>query len=376
MRNISRKKISRAGLLDALSPRRRRLLQQKILEWYLGSRRQLPWRETGDPYAVWISEVMLQQTQTAKVLEYYEAFLRRFPTVAALAQAELDEVLKAWEGMGYYSRARNLHRGAKQIVQAHGGELPREHEKLLAINGIGPYTAAAVASIAFNQDYAVLDGNVARVLSRIFLVTLPPKSPAAKKVFQKIAAGFLLKGRAKDWNQALMELGATVCAPQKPNCESCPAQRHCRGYNDLENPAHLPVRLPKAARPHRHIAVGLVWKGAELLIDQRNAEGLLGGLWEFPGGEIAPRETPEEALRRGLREGLAIEVEVDDFFMTVEHGFTHFSVTLHVYHCRFLAGAPRALGCQKWQWVLPEELEQFAFPTANRKIIAALKQSV
>lgn len=376
MRKKSRKKISFTDILNALSLRQRRNLQQKILQWYLFSRRQLPWRETSDPYAIWISEVMLQQTQTAKVLQYYGAFLQRFPTIAALAQAEISEVLKAWEGMGYYARARNLHRAAKQIVQAYGDELPPEYEKLLTITGIGPYTAAAVASIAFNQDYAVLDGNVARVLSRIFLITLPPKNASAKKIFQEVATGFLLKGRAKDWNQALMELGATVCSPQRPNCESCPAHRHCRGYNELEKPEQLPVRLPKAARPHYHMAVGLVWKGAKLLIDQRKEEALLGGLWEFPGGKIGLRETPEEALRRGLREDLAIEVEVEEFFMHVEHGFTHFSVTLHVYHCRHLNGRPQAPGCQKWQWALPEEFDRLAFSSAHRKIISALRPLV
>ncbi len=172
-----------------------------------------------------------------------------------------------------------------------------------------------------------------------------------------------------------MELGATVCAPQKPNCESCPAQRHCRGYNELEKPEQLPVRLPKPPRPHHHLAVGLIWKGAKLLIDQRQENALLGGLWEFPGGEIGLHETPEAALRRGLREELAVEVEVQEFFMHLDHGFTHFSVTLHVYLCRHLAGRPRAIRCQKWRWALLDELDRFAFPTAYRKIIHALRQS-
>ncbi len=376
MKKKSRQNISAAEISSALSARQRGNLQQKILRWYLSSHRQLPWRKTRVPYAIWVSEVMLQQTQTVKVLQYYEAFLRRFPTLAALAHAKLDEVLKAWEGMGYYARARNLHRAAQQILKEREGKFPEGYEQLLEISGIGPYTAAAVASIAFNQDHAVLDGNVERVLSRIFLIRTPPKNPSAKKIFQEIAAAFLLKGQARDWNQALMELGALLCKPKQPNCESCPAHRYCRAYNETDNPELLPVRVNRPARPHYNIAVGLIWKGARLLIDQRKENALLGGLWEFPGGKIEPHETHAEALRREIREELAVEVEVNDFFMTVEHGFTHFSVTLHVYHCRYITGTPRALGCQKWQWVLPEELEQFAFPTANRKIIAALKQSV
>lgn len=319
---------------------------------------------------------MLQQTQSAKVLQYYEAFLKRFPTLAALAEAHLDDVLKAWEGMGYYARARNLHRAAQQIMNAHEGKLPSDYESLLDIKGIGPYTAAAVASIAFNQDCAVLDGNVERVLSRIFRVPFPPKPPANKKIFQQLAGGFLYKGRAKDWNQALMELGALICAPQKPLCESCPAQRLCRGYNELENPAQLPVRERKPRRPHRHLAVGLVWKGKKLFIDQREEKALLGGLWEFPNGKIAAHETPEQALTRELRAAFGINVGVDELFIKVEHGFTHFSVTLHVYQCRWLHGNPVSPHGQKWQWVLPEELERFAFSTANRKIISAIWQSV
>lgn len=361
------------ALFAALPARTRSALQKRIMTWYLSHRRQLPWRATSDPYAIWVSEVMLQQTQTVKVLAYYENFLQRFPTIAALAQADRDEVLKAWEGLGYYSRARNLHRAAQELILTHEGKLPHAYEELLAITGIGPYTAAAVASIAFNLNHAVLDGNVERVLSRIFLITLPPKNGAAKKVFQQVADGFLLKGQARDWNQALMELGATVCAPQKPNCASCPAHRHCRGYNELEKPEQLPVRLPKAPRPHYHMAVGLIWKGAKLLIDQRNEDGLLGGLWEFPGGEMLERESPEAALCRNVRDALAVEIEVEEFFTHVEHGFTHFSVTLHVYHCRHRSGRPRAQGCQKWRWATLEELEQLAFPTAYRNIISAMR---
>lgn len=319
---------------------------------------------------------MLQQTQTVKVLQYFEPFLRRFPTLAALARAKRDDVLKAWEGMGYYARARNLHRAAQQIVLEHHGKFPKTYSQLLEINGVGPYTAAAIASIAFDLDHAVLDGNVERVLSRIFLVFLPPKGAAAKRAFQELATDFLLTGRARDWNQALMELGALLCTPKQPDCASCPAQRHCRAYNELDNPDLLPVRLSKPPRPHYNVAVGLIWKGARLLIDQRKEDALLGGLWEFPGGKIAPSETHAQALRREVREELAIEIEVDKFFMKIDHGFTHFRVTLHVYHCHFTTGTPLALGCQKWRWVLPEELEQFAFPTANRRIVSALRQLV
>jgi A/G-specific adenine glycosylase len=227
-----------------------------------------------------------------------------------LATAALDDVLKAWEGMGYYARARNLHKASKHVVQHLQGKFPADYAQLLQIPGIGPYTAAAVASIAFNLDHAVLDGNVERVLSRVFRIELPPKSPAARPVFQKSAGDLLLRGQARHWNQALMELGALICTPKNPRCEECPAQNYCRAHLELDDPAQLPRRLDKAPRPHRHVTVGLIWKKQRLLIDQRPENGLLGGLWEFPGGKIEPGESPPAALRREIREELAIDIAV------------------------------------------------------------------
>ncbi len=359
-----------------LSLRRKKNLQRRLLRWYLSGHRRLPWRNTRAPYAIWVSEVMLQQTQTVKVLEYYEKFLRQFPDVHTLAAAGLDDVLKAWEGMGYYARARNLHKAAKHIAGDLQGNFPAEYDRLLEISGIGPYTAAAVASIAFNRDHAVVDGNVERVLSRIFLIDQPPKSSAAKPLFRQLAQDFLLSGQARNWNQALMELGALICTPKNPRCEECPAQNYCRARLELDQPALLPRRLAKALRPHYHVVVGLIWKNGRLLIDQRPENGLLGGLWEFPGGKIKPAESPHEALRRELREELAVKVAIGKKFMEVEHGYTHFSVTLHVYQCRHLRGKPQPHACQAWQWVQPQALRQFAFPTANRKIIDALLQKI
>lgn len=365
---------ARHGQQRPLATRRKKNLQDRLLRWYLSARRPLPWRNTRAPYDIWISEVMLQQTQTAKVLEYYEKFLRQFPDIHALAAASLAQVLKAWEGLGYYARARNLHRAARHLVEHGQGKIPSDYDRLLEISGIGPYTAAAVASIAFNRDHAVVDGNVERVLSRIFLVHLPPKSPAAKPLFRQLAQDFLLSGQARNWNQALMELGALLCTPKKPRCEECPAQNYCGAHLELDNPELLPRRLEKAPRPHYDIAVGLVWKKGLLLIDQRPEKGLLGGLWEFPGGKIAPGQSPAEALHHRLRETLAVEITVGKKFMQIEHGYTHYTVTLQVYSCRYRRGKPSARGCQAWQWIKPGQLHHLAFSTANRKIIAAIMQ--
>lgn len=347
--------------------------RRELLNWYKSDQRTLPWRMSRDPYRVWISEVMLQQTQTLKVLEYYDAFLKRFPSLHDLAAAAQDDVLKAWEGLGYYARARNLHKAAHHIVQHRNAELPQTYAELCKIPGIGPYTAAAIASIVFGEPEAVVDGNVVRVLARLFLIREAPAERMVQEKLQRLATQLLDGAAPGDFNQAMMELGATICTPRRPACLLCPVSSHCRAFNNLDDPARLPVKKQKKPVPHHEIAVGLIWDEGYLFIDKRDENGLLGGLWEFPGGKIQPRESPQEALRREVREELALDVEVGDFFMQVRHAYTHFKITMFVYHCLYKGGEPELHAATDWRWIKPEELGLFAFPAANKKIIAKLE---
>ena len=317
---------------------------------------------------------MLQQTQVVTVIPYYKRFLARFPTVRALADANLDDVLKTWEGAGYYARARNLHHAAQEIVARFGGKIPSTVEELLTLPGIGRYTAGALASIAFQRDAPVLDGNVMRVLCRYFKITGDPKNSTTQRELWELMEMMLPHGRAGDFNQAMMELGATICTPRNPRCVACPLKRSCiakqKGIQEK-----LPTKRAKKKLPHHQIAVGVIWKRSKLLIAQRNADDLLGGLWEFPGGHQEKGESLAKCVAREVREELGITVQVDDEFAVVDHAYSHFSITMHTFNCRWQSGRPRALGCARWKWVTPREMSQYAFPKANRKVIAMLIES-
>ena len=348
-------------------------LQQTLLDWYLSQGRDLPWRRSQDPYAIWVSEIMLQQTQVKTVIPYYQRWLAQFPTVEALAAADQQQVLKAWEGLGYYARARNLHRAAEQIVSLHGGVFPTDLESVMALPGIGRTTAGGILSAAFNAPLAILDGNVKRVLARLIALDRPPNK--AIKELWRLSEAILEPQNPKDFNQALMDLGATLCTRHNPNCLLCPWQRHCQAYN-LNVQSELPMSESRAPLPHKRIGVAVIRnEQGQILIDRRRQEGLLGGLWEFPGGKVEPGETVQDCIRREIREELGIEIEVGDRLIVVDHAYTHFRVTLNVYHCRLISGEPQPLECDQVLWVTLDEIDQYPFPKANTKIIEALKQN-
>lgn len=352
-------------------------LTARLLAWYADHRRDLPWRRTRDPYRIWVVEVMLQQTQVTTVLPYYARFMARFPTVKALAAASLDDVLKLWEGLGYYGRARHLHAAAQRVVAEFGGQIPDTMEGLLSLPGIGRYTAGAVLSIASGQDLPAPDGNVRRVLCRVFAIEEDVTRGAGQRRLWQLAQSLLPPGQAGDFNQALMDLGAMVCTHRAPLCHLCPLADECLAYQ-MGLQEQFPVRGPRRAVPHYEVTAGVVWNGDGLfLIAQRRPEGLLGGLWEFPGGKREPNETLEDCLRRELAEELDIKVAVDAPLTVVQHAYTHFRITLHAFHCRLVGGQrPRALDCADWAWIAIDDVERYAFSAADHKIIAALRSSI
>jgi A/G-specific adenine glycosylase len=347
---------------------------RSLLEWFQGGERHVPGRNESDPYRVWVAEVMAQQTRIATVIPYYEAFLRRFPDVTSLASASRDEVLKAWEGLGYYGRARNLHRAAIEVRERFGGRLPQDPEDLRSLPGVGPYTAGAIASIAFGRPEPAIDGNVRRVLSRLYDLENP--TPArldrlARSLIAEVgeAAGLL--------NQGLMDLGSSVCTPRAPDCGSCPVAAWCAAL-EKGTVAVRPLRRRRLPLPHYDIAAAVVWRDPRLLIARRPEDGLLGGLWEFPGGKVEPGETAAEAACREVREELGVAVEILGPLAKVRHAYSHFRITLHLFHARWLSGGPAAgeVGSEDGspRWVLPAELDRYAFPAANHEVIRQLRR--
>jgi A/G-specific adenine glycosylase len=357
-----------------------------LVDWHDQHQRVLPWRHAPpgrrDPYRVWISEIMLQQTRVETVIDYYRRWLARFPTVEALAEADLQSVLKQWEGLGYYARARNLHRAAQQIVQEHGGRLPDERASLLKLPGIGEYTVGAILSLAFNQPQPILDGNVKRVLSRVADLDRPIEETATQKELWRLARQVVeaaAPGSAGACNEAIMELGATICTPENPRCLICPINAHCLAAAHGTQ-TQRPVTAPRKTTPHIDVAAGIIWQGeplsSPLLIAQRLPTKMLGGLWEFPGGKLEPTDADLPAcLRREISEELGIDIEVGELLITLNHAFTHFRMTLHAFHARHTGGEPQAIGCADWHWMRLDELDQFPFPVTDQKIIRTLRQS-
>ena len=338
-----------------------------LIDWYEQNARSLPWRGHSDPYTIWVSEIMLQQTRVDTVIPYFLKWMERFPTVDTLAAAPEDSVLKAWEGLGYYSRARSMHKAARLLAQNHGSRLPGEFKALVSLPGIGPYTAAAIASIAFGLDHAVVDGNVKRVLARLLPYTNAVNTPSAEKDLRRIAQSLLPAGRAGDYNQAVMELGALICLPRNPKCAACPVSGQCAAFKD-DRQAELPVMKEKSVVPHITVTAGILHQDGKVLIARRPTNGLLGGMWEFPGGKVEPGESHAQALARELEEELGIKTAVSDLLGRYNHAYTHFKLTLYAYHTLITAGEIRLLQASEASWVDVTDLEAYPMGKIDRMI--------
>lgn len=363
------------------------LLREALLGWWRQQgRHDLPWKrradgrppvpgEPLDPYGIWVAEVMLQQTRLEVVLPYWRRWMETLPDLVALAAADGQQVLRLWQGLGYYARARRLHQGARQLLEgsAEGVLLwPRSLEGWLALPGVGRSTAGGILSSAFDLPAPILDGNAERVLARLTAHPAPPRR--ARAGFWRLSADLLDPDRPRAYNQALMDLGAGVCTPRAPACGACPWQSHCAAYA-AGDPARWPMKEAPRALPFQVIGVGVVFDpSGRVLIDQRLPEGLLGGLWEFPGGKQEPDEPITATIRRELREELAIEAEVGEELLQLEHAYSHKRLRFVVHLCRWTGGEPRPLASQQVRWVEPADLEAFPFPAANARIIAALQQ--
>jgi A/G-specific adenine glycosylase len=348
-----------------------------LLDWFDTHRRPLPWREGYDPYQVWISEIMGQQTQMERVVEYFNRWIALFPDAAAVAAADEQQVLKAWEGLGYYTRARNIHRCARILVREHGGAVPADRDLLLDLPGIGPYTASAIVSIAYNAPCPLVDANVERLFARLLDLDVPVKKAPVPSLLHRFAGELLPAGNARDFNQALMEFGALVCTPGAPACRRCPLAGFCKALAA----GTVTLRPVPAARKKTIdivMACGIITHRGRVYIQQREADDVWGGLWEFPGGRLKSSETPEQAARREVREETELVITRLRPRATVFHQYTRYRVTLHGFCCRLADDRARPVlhAAQQYRWVPLSRLTDFPFPAGHRRLAAGLVRAI
>ena len=348
-----------------------------LLEWFQRYQRSLPWRESKDPYRIWVSEIMLQQTRVDTVIPYYHRFMEQFPSIDALADAPEEDVLKAWEGLGYYSRARNLQSAVREVKEIYGGVVPDQPEQIGSLRGVGPYTAGAILSIAYNKPEPAVDGNVMRVLSRYFLIEEDIMKPATRKTMESLVRQLIPEGMASDFNQALMELGALVCTPKSPSCLTCPVMEQCAGRiagKELE----LPIKK-KAKPPRDEYRVVLLIEGTgdnrdRIQIRQRPDTGLLAKMWELPHVQLPAGMVDHDGLNvdwiseQSLEEGLDSFVIVESF-MDIDHVFSHIHWHMRVYRCREKSMKLPGIDHGQYSWLAKDERGSYAFPNVFIRIM-------
>jgi A/G-specific adenine glycosylase len=336
-------------------------IQTKLLQWFKKNGRDLPWRKTRDPYAIWVSEIMLQQTQVATVIPYHQKFLKSFPTIHHLAKSDLSKVLKVWEGLGYYSRARNLHRASQIVLTRFHGKIPETLKDLLGLPGIGRSTAGSILSFAFHKDAPILDGNAKRVLSRLFTVSSNPVKSKTEGLLWQISESLVPKGFSNPFNQALMDLGSMLCTPKEPECDRCPLHRFCKGRASGK-PERFPAKKVKRTIPHIESVSAVIKKDGRVLLNQRPPKGLLGGLWEFPNWRIKGKKIQKQQLKNQMDREVGLSINVKESIGTFQQTYSHFKLTLSVFHCQHLNGKG------KGKWVPIRNLALYPMSRIHRRI--------
>lgn len=351
--------------LEKLTKKTIQQFQNDLILWFKGNQRSLPWRLDQDPYKVWVSEIMLQQTRVETVIPYFHRFLEKFPTVEALANADEGDVLKAWEGLGYYSRARNLQKAVREVHEHYGGVVPDTKKEISKLKGVGPYTAGAILSIAYGVPEPAVDGNVMRVISRLFASFDDISKQATRKKIEAIIEKLIDHAEPSAFNQGLMELGALICTPTSPGCLLCPVQKHCQAFSEGIQ-SQLPVKA-KAAKPkEKKLACAFIKnKEGQVLINQRPSTGLLASLWELPNVELINKKDQEMELQNYLQTEFKINTSVGEEIFRVEHVFSHLKWDVSVFDVELLSFEKEGVGL----WVMPTEIRTFPFPVSHQKII-------
>lgn len=345
---------------EVLGPCKKRI-QTKLLEWFKKNKRDLPWRKTRDPYAIWVSEIMLQQTRVDTVIPYYQKFLKSFPTLRHLAKANLSKVLKVWEGLGYYSRARNLHRASQIVLNHFHGKIPDTLKDLLSLPGVGRSTAGAILSFGFAKEAPILDGNARRVLSRLFAISGSPGERKTEQLLWKISESLIPKGFSNPFNQALMDLGSMLCTVKEPECGRCPLHHFCKGRASGK-PERYPSRVIKKKIPHIEAISAVIEKDGNVLLNHRPPRGLLGGLWEFPNWKIKGKIIQKQQLKNQINREVGLSINVKESIGTFHQTYSHFKLTLHVYYCQAIDGK------RDGKWFPIKNLGQLPMSRIHRRI--------
>ena len=345
--------------------------KKSLLLWYEKSNYYMPWRETNDAYKIWISEIMLQQTQVQTVVKYYNKWLQAYPTIQSVSSANIDSLLKLWEGLGYYQRVHNIHEASKMIVKKHKGKVPDTYDKLIELKGIGDYTASAILSIAFNKQYPAIDGNLKRVISRFYALS---NSTNMLQTFKDKVLLFMKNKNSGDVNQALMDLGREICTSHLPKCSVCPVSSSCIAYstNQINK---FPEKTPSKQKPSFDVIIGMIYKKNKFLISKRNNKGLLAGLWELPGGKKRIKENNRDCLKREIKEELDIDINITKKIGEIKHQYSHFKINLIGYHCIYKAGKPKPITSNGLKWITKKNINSFAFPKSTIKLFNLIEES-